>query len=254
MLRAIDLSRTAMLRHQQSLDVTAHNIANAQTAGFKAARAALEGGEAPSVSAALTPGGSSPTPALPSVLPVSRLFSQGDVRDTGQPTDMAIVGEGFFVVRQPDGTEGYTRNGAFRPDAEGRLVDGAGRPLEPPVTVPEGATGLRVARDGAVTAMVGGESREIGRVQLARFANPQGLLAGADGAFTATTASGAAVLGAPGEGGLGRIEGGALESATSDLTEQMTTMIAAQRAYQLNTSAFRMADEMLRIAGQVGNG
>jgi flagellar basal-body rod protein FlgG len=253
MLRAIDLSRTAMLRHQQALDTTAHNIANAQTPGFKAVRAAMEGGEAPPVEASLTPGGAG-SPALPSSVPVSRLLLQGDVRDTGHPTDMAIVGEGFFVVRQPDGTEGYTRNGAFRPDAEGNLVDGAGRRLQPPITVPDGATGLHIARDGAVTAQVDGQAQEIGRVQLARFTNPHGLLAGPDGVFTATAASGAAVTGAPGESGLGTIQGGALESANSDLTVQMTSMLAAQRAYQLNTSAFRMADEMLRIAGQVGNG
>src|SRR3712207_5717657 len=105
MLRAIDLSRTAMLRHQQSLETTVHNIANAQTSGFKAARAALESGEAPSLTAALSSDGAPSTPALPSTVPVSRLFSQGNVRDTGQPADMAIVGDGFFVVRQPDGAE-----------------------------------------------------------------------------------------------------------------------------------------------------
>jgi flagellar basal-body rod protein FlgG len=253
MLRAIDLSRTAMLRHQQALDSTAHNIANAQTPGFKAVRAAMEGGEAPPVEAALTPGGSA-SPALPSSVPVSRLFLQGDVRDTGHPTDMAIVGEGFFVVQQPDGTDGYTRNGALRPDAEGNLVDGTGRRLQPPITIPDGATGLHVGRDGAVTAQIGGQQQEIGRVQLARFTNPQGLLAGPDGVFTATAASGPAVTGAPGENGLGHVQGGALESANADLTVQMTSMLAAQRAYQLNTSAFRMADEMLRIAGQMGNG
>ncbi|MFN8558719.1 MAG: flagellar hook basal-body protein [Dehalococcoidia bacterium] len=247
MLRSIDLSRAGMLRQQRSLDATAHNIANSATPGFKALRTALESGD----------GGPAPVdeasaPALTAYARVGRQLTQGPLRATGMMTDFAVEGEGYFVVRRPDGSAGYTRNGAFHLDAGGQVVDGGGNVVQPATTVPPGATGLRVGADGTVTvSLQGGANQTIGQVRLARFANPHGLAAGADGLFAATPASGAARIVAPGQDGTGRVHAGVLESTNAELSDQLTDMLGAQRAFQLNTSAFRMADDMLRIATQM---
>lgn len=254
MLRAIDLSRAGMLRQGQFLDATAHNIANAATPGFKAIRAALESGDiAPDAVTQPSQATGTATPALDARVHTSRLFTQGPVRDTGRLTDFAIIGDGFFAVRRADGTQAYTRNGSFRPDSRGRLTDAAGNLLQPPITIPQGAIALRIEGDGTITAVLpGGRTEQAGQLRLARFANPHGLLVGADGLFTATAASGTPQMSAPSQDGVGMIRSGALEEANTDIAAQMTTLVAAQRAYQLNTAAFRMADEMLRMAGQMG--
>lgn len=254
MLRGIDITRAGMLRQQQFLDTTAHNVENVDTPGFKINRAALESGELPPPAGSPQATGTA-TPGLTALINVNRLFSQGAIRSTGVPTDMAIEGDGFFAVRQADGTPGYTRNGAFRTDSNGQLVDGGGRIVQPPVTVPNGAGELRVADDGTVSVLLAdGRTRQsVGQIQLARFTNPNGLLAGADGIYTATAASGSAQTVTPGPNG-SRIRGGALENSNTDLSEQMTNLMAAQRAYQLNTSAFRMEDEMLQNASELPQG
>ena len=252
MLRPIDTSRAGMMRQQQQLDATAHNIANVGTAGFKALRVALESGDTPPPGEAARITADPGTPPLSARVPVSRLFTQGAVKPSESPTDMAIVGDGFFVVRQPNGTEGFTRNGSFRVDSGGALVDGVGLRVEPPVMVPYGAADLRVEVDGRITVQLAPGRREgIGEIRIARFENPAGLVSGADGVFTTTAASGPAQLSRPGENGAGTVRGGALEDANTDISEQMTNLLAAQRAYQMNTSAFRMADDMLRMAGQL---
>ncbi len=252
MLRSIDVSRAGMLRQQQALDAGAHNIANANTPGFKAIRAALESGDVPSTDPAEVTG--TDTPGLQARLNIGRLFTPGPVRATGALTDMAIDGDGFFSVRRPDGATAYTRNGSFSPDAGGRLVDPTGNLLQPGITLPNGATALRIGGDGLVSATLpGGRTEVAGRIALARFTNPHGLTSTADGLYTATAASGAALVSAPGQNGAGDVRTGALEGANTDIADQMTSVMAAQRAFQLNTSAFRMADDMLRLAGGIGS-
>jgi flagellar basal-body rod protein FlgG len=252
MLRAIDLSRAAMLRQGQYLDTTANNVSSLGVAGFKAVRAALETGETDANPPDPADATGTPAPALTAYLSFNRLFTQGDLHETGVATDMAISGDGFFAVRQADGVEAYTRNGAFRTDSTGRLTDDSGNVLQPGITLPTGTAGLRIAADGTVTAILdGGREQAAGRLQLARFVNANGLLAGANGLFSATAASGPAQVAAPGQNGMGTVRTGVLESANTDITEQMTILMAAQRAYQLNTTAFRNADEMLRLAAQL---
>lgn len=253
MLRSIDLSRAAMLRQQQYLDATAQNVANANTPGFKAIRAALESGDAPPGGGAAESTGTAP-PLTARVL-IGRLFTQGPLQSTGAITDLAIDGEGFFAVLRPDGATAYTRNGAFRPDTAGRLADPSGNLLQPPLTVPAGVAALRIESDGAVTAtLMDGSTQRLGSLQLARFTNPNGLAAGEGGLFSATAASGPAQSAAPGQNGAGIVRTGMLEGANTDLVEQMTNLISAQRAYQLNTSAFRMGDDLLRMANQLSGG
>jgi flagellar basal-body rod protein FlgG len=242
MLRAIDISRAGMLRQGRQLDVRAHNIANISTPGFKAFRALLEGGEVAS------PEPGAPVPPLGGQVPTAAVFSQGPIHETGVPTDLAIDGEGFFIVQRPDGTQAYTRSGAFRRDAQGQLVDAAGNALQG-VTLPDGTVGLRIAAGGQVlAAMADGRIQNAGQVQLARFVNPEGLQAVGDGLFTATAASGAPQPAPPGQDGVGVVRVGALEAANADLADELAGVLAAQRLYQLNTASFRIADEMLHMA------
>lgn len=253
MLRAIDLTRAGMLRTQAALETHASAISNLQTPGFKFSRAILEAGEA-QASGGAPPNGVE-VPSLSANVPVQRLFTQGPLRETGNDLDFAIDGDGFFAVQQPDGTPGYTRNGAFRLDDQRRIVDSGGRVLQPGITVPAGATALRIADDGTLSVGLPDRSRRaIGQVQIARFINPAGFVGGTDGVFQATAESGPALVGAPTTDGRGRVRTGVLEDPNTDLSEQMAALTSSQRAYQMNTSAFRMADEMLRMAGTMANG
>lgn len=254
MLRAIDLSRAALLRQQQYLDATAHNIANTGAAGFKIEAVDLQSGENSAASADPAQATGTGTPPLTGHVQISRIFTQGPLRATGNPLDLAIEGEGFFVVQPPGGGAAYTRNGAFHTDDGGRLVDGGGNLVQPAITVPVGAINLRVAADGVVTAQVAGATQTLGQLQLARFINPNGLLGASDGLLTPTPASGLAQNVAPGAGGMGHIRQGALEGANTDIADLMTQLISAQRVYQFNTSAFHVSDEMLHIAGQLQGG
>lgn len=248
MLQAIDISRAGMLRQAQWLDATSNNIANDSTTGYKATRAELETGE-DSVAASPALATGTATPGLSGQVRLSKLFTQGPVAATGNPTDLAITGEGFFQVQNPDGSPGYTRAGALNFDSARQLTDGNGRTVQPPVTLPAGASDIQIARDGTVTAQQSNGTRAgIGQLQLARFTNPNGLLAGADGVYVATAASGPAINGTPGAAGFGSVQSGALEGSNSDLVGQMAAMIAAQRGYELNASAFRLADQMLSIS------
>lgn len=253
MLRAIDLTRAGMLRIQAALETHAYALSNLQTPGFKFSRAILEAGEA-QVTGGTLPDGTQ-VPSLSANVATRRLFTQGPLRETGAELDFAIDGDGFFVMQGPEGTPGYTRNGAFRLDDQRRVVDSGGRALQPGLALPAGATAPRIAEDGTLTvAMPDRSRRAVGQVQVARFVNPGGLVGGTDGVFQATAESGPALVGGPSTDGRGRVRSGVLEDPNTDLSEQMAALTAAQRAYQMNTSAFRMADEMLRMAGTMANG
>lgn len=254
MLYAIDLSRAAMLRQQQYLDASGQNIANLNTSGFRLQLANLTTGENAAAGSDPSQATTSGTPPLTADLLMSRLFTQGTIAGTGNPLDLAINGEGFFAVQLPDGTQGYTRNGALQIDDQGRIADGAGNLLQPPISVPQGATNLRIGSDGSVSAELNGVVQALGQIQLTSFINPNGLQAGANGLFTATAAAGLPRVGTPGAGGLGSLRQGALEGANGDLAGQFAGLMAAQRAYQMNTSAFSIADQMLHIASTLSSG
>ena len=254
MLQAIDISRAGMLRQSTWLDATAGNIANAQTSGYKAQQTVLETGE-DTMAARPDLATGTATPGLTGFVRLTRLFTQGPIEATGNPTDLAIDGEGFFQVLTAGGTIGYTRAGAFAFDATGQLTDGNGHVVQPPIVLPPGASpqNVHVAPDGTVTLpAANGQTQTLGRIQLARFINPNGLLAGADGVYVATAASGAPITGAPGANGFGRIVAGALEGSNTDLAAQMAALIAAERGYQINATAFKVADEMLGVSSQMG--
>ena len=183
-----------------------------------------------------------------------KLFHQGTFQETGNALDLVIEGNGFFQVLQPNGTVAYTRAGAFKLDSEGNVVTSDGFPIEPPLVIPAGATAISVGSDGTVSVTMGdsGEPSTIGQLQLARFANPAGLRNLGHSLLAATAASGQAVVGSPGMDGLGGIAQGMLEMSNVKVVEEMVAMITAQRAYEANSQAIKIADSMLEIANNAG--
>ncbi|MCD6155728.1 MAG: flagellar basal-body rod protein FlgG, partial [Candidatus Atribacteria bacterium] len=184
---------------------------------------------------------------------VQKLFFQGDAYETGNPLDIAIEGDGFFQVLLADGTIGYTRDGSFKLDAQGRIVTSDGFPLEPPIIVPQDAESITIGQDGTVTAKIAGETepQELGVIELARFINPAGLQSIGRNLYVATVASGEPQLGTPGFDGLGTLAQGFLETSNVQAVEEMVRMISAQRAYEINSKAISVADEMMSIANNM---
>jgi flagellar basal-body rod protein FlgG len=253
MLKALATAATGMEAQQTRLDVTANNIANVSTSGYKKSRAEFQDLMYQTMRA---PGAiSGAGTRLPTGLEVGsgvrvvatqRMHSEGDLRQTGNPLDVAIEGDGFFQVQLPSGQVGYTREGALKLDADGRLVTSDGNPVAD-LTVPADAQSLFVGADGTVTATVPGEAApvELGQIELASFPNPAGLAAQGRNLFLETAASGAPVTGAPGENGAGTLAQGTLELSNVKVVEEMIDLISGQRAYEVNARVIKAADEML---------
>ena len=180
---------------------------------------------------------------------------QGIFIQTNNPLDLAIEGDGFFKVRMQDGTNAYTRAGAFVTDKDGVVVTQSGNALDPPIIVPTDTQSITVDRDGTVKALFPGETEavEIGRVEMAQFTNPSGLKSIGYGLYQQTETSGVEILGTPGENGLGALTQGMLETSNVKVVEEMIDLIAAQRAYEINSKVVRAADEMLRESATFAN-
>jgi flagellar basal-body rod protein FlgG len=260
MLRSLWIAASGMEAQTLNIDVISNNLANVNTAGFKRSRADFQDLLYQTLRA---PGSSSSTGTeVPTgiqlgqgVRPVAvqKLFLQGDYQQTQNELDMAIEGDGFFQVMQPNGEVAYTRSGAFKLDSQGRVVTSDGYTLDPELTVPIDATGVYIGTDGTVSVMQPGntDASEIGTIQLARFPNPAGLQSIGRNLLLPTTASGAAVTGTGGEDGFGTIAQGFLEMSNVSVVEEMVNMIVAQRAYEINSKAIQTSDEMLQLANNV---
>lgn len=210
--------------------VTANNIANVTTAGFKTQRATQSDQRA---------GGTK-------ISSISEFSHQGPILRTGGTMDLTIAGNGYFQVAGPGGRPLYSRDGSFKLDGQGRLVDASGNLLQPPISVPPGASALQVTSDGRVSAVSGtGAIQELGQIEIARFANPGGLFREGDNVYSATAASGPAASGIPGGGGRGVLIPGALEGSNVDLATEMVDQIVNQRAFEANLKPIQTADEML---------
>ncbi|ACZ19379.1 flagellar basal-body rod protein FlgG [Thermanaerovibrio acidaminovorans DSM 6589] len=260
MIRSLWSGATGMIAQQTNLDVVSHNLANVNTAGFKKLRADFQDlmyqidrePGAPVEPASMVPNGIQV--GLGSrVSGTSRIMGQGNMQVTGNPTDVAIEGDGFFQVTMPDGTVAYTRDGAWRIDGNGQIVTADGYLLEPAVTVPNNAKEIIISPTGQVSVLLPGDQnpQEIGQIQLARFVNPGGLKALGKNLFIETPASGAPIVGNPGEEGLGTTIQRTLEMANVQVVEEMVNMIVAQRAYEANSKTIATADELLRIANNL---
>ncbi len=256
MIRALNTAATGMDAQQTQIDIIANNLANANTTGFKRARGEFQDLYYQQLRAASK--GEDGQTSNPVGLEIGqgvrmmasqKIFSGGDMMQTGNHWDMAIEGNGFFKVRLADGRPAYTRVGSFKIQ-DSRIVTSHGYPLDPPIEVPEGYTQVEVTREGKVKVLGPNDDQliEIGQVNLATIQNPAGLQSLGRGLFRATGASGSVIEGVPGSDGIGAIEHGFLESSNVKVVEEMIDLISAQRAYEMNSKVIQAADQMLRDA------
>lgn len=242
-----------MEAQQQMIDVIANNLANVNTTGFKRSRASFEDllyetiqgarVEAPQQQQALAPVQIGKGVRLSAVM---RLHTQGSPTQTGRTLDLAIQGDGFFQVQMPDGSTGYTRDGTFTLSDTGAIVTADGYPLVPGLAIPSDAQNLSISTSGIVTITnTGGKTTQLGRIELARFINPSGLEAVGQNLYTETSASGDPMRGTPQSTNFGSLLQGSLESSNVDIVQEMTDMISAQRAYEINAKAVQTGETMM---------
>ncbi|MEO0384097.1 MAG: flagellar basal-body rod protein FlgG [Pseudomonadota bacterium] len=260
-MQALYIASTGMMAQETNVEVISNNIANMRTAGFKKQRAEFQdllyqnlrrvGAETSEQGTILPSGVQIGSGVMTAATP--RIMSQGSIQPTDKELDMAISGDGFFQIQLPDGGTAYTRAGTFERDATGTLVTADGFTVEPGITIPENARGLAIGVDGTVTAVLGtgGAATTIGQVQLARFINQSGLQAIGDNLFMETASSGAPVTGNPGDEGFGSVRQGYIELANVNSVTEISDLIAAQRAYEMNARVVRAADEMLSNTSQM---
>ncbi|KKB10542.1 flagellar basal body rod protein FlgG [Devosia geojensis] len=260
-MKALYIASTGMSAQERNVEVISNNIANMRTTGFKRQRAEFQdllyqqirrAGSQTSDEGTMLPAGLEIGSGVRTVA-TPRIMSQGSVVATEKELDLAVRGEGFFVVEMPDGTAAYTRDGAFERDDQGRLVNSSGYPVQPGITIPQDAVSVSVSADGLVQAYIGNDAfpTQLGQLQLARFVNKAGLASIGDNLFNATAASGEAQIGLPKANGTGDLLQGYLEQANVNSVTEIADLIAAQRAYEMNARVISGADEMLRSATQM---
>lgn len=265
MIRSLHTAASGMEAQQLRIDTIANNLANVNTNGFKKSRAEFQDlfyQQLRAPGAPQTSRGSGLQAGPPAGLEVGmgtrpvatqKIFSMGELMQTNNPLDVAIEGDGFFRVTRPDGSFAYTRAGAFKTNADGLLVTAEGQPLDPSIIVPQETVSVLIDPDGTVKAQASGDvdAVEIGRVELVQFVNPAGLQSLGHGLYAETQASGQALYGFPGENGLGQLSQGMLETSNVKVVEEMIDLIAAQRAYEINSKVVQATDEMLRNMAQM---
>lgn len=250
----LHVSRSGLLAQQAGIDVTANNIANVNTTGFKRSRAEFqellnERLQEPEAGDNRTPGEA----AGARMADNPHLFSQGVIDPTNFQWDLAIEGEGFFRVLRDDGTPAYTRDGSFKLDGEGRVVNADGHVLQPQIIIPPDAEETMITNKGEVMVRRTGElePQVVATIQLAKFTNTEGLEAVGKNLYLPTNASGAARQGQAGAEGFGSVISYALEQSNIDLSNEVVDMINAQRAYSMMARALRTTDDMMGMATQL---
>jgi len=243
-----------------NLDVISNNLANVNTSGFKKSRAEFQDLLYETIRPAGT--SSSQDTQVPAGIQlghgtrpssVLKIFSQGNMENTQNELDLAIEGDGFFQITLPNGETAYTRDGTFKLDSDGRIVNSDGFTLQPEIAIPTDALSISVGMDGTVSVLQAGDSTpsEIGTIELARFVNPAGLISMGKNLFITSEASGDEMTGTAGENGLGTLAQGFLEMSNVSVVDEMVNMITAQRAYESNSKAIQAADDMLQLANNV---
>ena len=260
MIRSLWISKTGLDAQQTQMDVTANNLANVSTTGFKRSRAVFEDLLYQTIR---QPGAqSSGQTQLPSglqlgtgVRPVAteRLFTQGNLQQTQNPMDIAIQGNGFFQVQMPDGSSSYTRDGSFQVNAQGQLVTSSGFTVQPAITIPANTLSISVSRDGIVNVTRAGQTglTQVGQLQLTGFMNPAGLQSMGENLYTETAASGTPGANTPGTNGMGLLNQGYVETSNVNVVEELVGMIQTQRAYEINSKAIQASDQMLQKLSQL---
>ncbi|MDN4983870.1 flagellar basal-body rod protein FlgG [Bradyrhizobium arachidis] len=255
-MQALHTAATGMAAQELNVQVISNNIANLRTTGFKKQTAAFQDliyehirrvGAQASDQGTILPvgvdiGGGVKTVGTP------RSMTQGTLSQTGNDLDLAISGEGFFKILMPDGTYQYTRDGTFQMDNQGRVVTAGGNPVQPTITIPNNASGITVNEQGQVTVTLPGSSSNtvLGQIGITRFINKAGLQPVGSNQFTETTSSGSPQDGTANSEGYGKITQGSLEQANVDVVSEMSDLIAAQRAYEMNAKVISAADQMMQ--------
>lgn len=256
MFSSLWVAKTGLDAQQTRMDVISNNLANANTTGYKSARASFQdlvyqnlrqpGGQTTEQTQA--PAGLMLGTGV-RVVGSEKLFTQGNIEQTGNSLDVAIQGRGFLQVTMPDGSIAYTRDGSLHMDQNGQIVTANGYAVDPAISVPANAQSITIGSDGTISVSVPGQAatQQIGTVQLADFINPAGLQPNGDNLYLETASSGSPQIGQPGLNGLGTLAQGALESSNVNVVEQMVNMIETQRTYEMNSKAVSAADSMLQF-------
>lgn len=255
MLKSLNTAATGMAAQQTNMDVIANNIANVSTNGFKRSRAEFEDlmyhtqkepGTATGLNA-YSPNGVQTGLGVRTAA-IQKDFAGGNAQVTKNPLDLQIEGSGFFQVLTPDGQMAYTRDGAFKKDPTGRVVDKNGNLLQPEITVPPDVAGLEVAANGEVRVIQGLNSapQTIGQIDIVNFVNPAGLKAMGKNLFSQSPSSGQPITARPGLNGTGYLAQGQLETSNVNIVDEMVNMITSQRAYETNSKVIQASDQMLQ--------
>jgi len=258
--RSLYIAATGMQAQQSQMDVISNNLANVSTNGFKGSRAVFEDlmyqtlrqPGANSTQQTELPSGSQVGTGVQQVA-TERLYTQGNLQQTGNSKDVAINGGGFFQVLMPDGTNAYTRDGSFQTNAQGQLVTSSGYQVIPAITIPQNATSLTIGKDGTVSITQAGSTNsvQIGSLQLTTFINPTGLEAKGENLFAETASSGAPNVSQPGLNGAGVLNQGFIETSNVNVVQELVNMIQTQRAYEINSKAVTTSDQMLQTVTQM---
>jgi flagellar basal-body rod protein FlgG len=260
-MKALYIASSGMAAQERNVEVISNNIANMRTTGFKRQRAEFQdllyqayrrAGAATSDQGTMVPAGIEigsgvKTAATP------RIMSQGPVSPTEKELDIAIRGEGFFVIQLPDGRTAYSRDGSFERSDTGEIVTIDGYQVQPGITIPDGASGVSISSDGLVEAFLPGETEptQVGQLQIARFVNKAGLESMGENLFLETASSGPAQMGTPNQDGMGNLMQGYLEMANVNAVTEIADLIAAQRAYEMNARVVSAGDQMLQATSQL---
>ena len=260
MIRSLWIGKTGLDAQQTQLDVISNNLANVSTNGFKRSRAVFEDliyqtlrqpGARSSQQTQLPSGMQMGTGVRP--VATEKIFTQGNLQQTNNPLDLAIQGNGFFQVLQPDGSTAYTRDGSFQIDSTGALVTSSGYHIQPAVTIPANALSVTVGQDGTVSVLLPGAVKpsQVGTLQLVNFINPTGLQSAGQNLYLETASSGTPSSNTPGTNGLGSLSAGYVEASNVNVVEEMVNMIQTQRAYEINSQVITTSNQMLQKLTQM---
>jgi len=261
-MRALSIASTGMLAQQTNVETIANNLANMNTTAFKEQRAEFQDllyqnvqspGSQTSDTGTVAPNGIQLGAGVRTAA-IYRITTQGDLKTTGNPYDVAIEGPGFFSVQQADGTTAYTRAGNFSLSPQGQLVTQDGMVVQPGIAIPQNTLSVQINAQGQVSATVAGNNipQTVGQLQLTRFPNDAGLNAVGGNLYLETPASGSPQSGVPGSPGYGTIQEGFLETSNVNSVDEITALITAQRAYEMNSKVVTAADQMLQKTASLG--
>ena len=260
MLKSLNTAATGMAAQQTNMDVISNNMANVSTTGFKKSRAEFEDlmyqtmkepGAASGLNA-ISPTGVQ-TGLGVRTAGTQKDFDIGAAKITKNPLDLMIEGSGFFPIQMSDGQIGYTRDGQFKKDPAGQIVDKNGHSLQPQIVIPPNASAVNISATGQVSVLVGNarEPQNVGQIELVNFVNPAGLKNVGKNLYVPSASSGLPQQGQPGQNGLGQIAQGEVEASNVNIVEEMVNMITAQRAYETNSKVIQASDQMLQYMNQL---